>query len=36
MNLENLNENRVEIALRMLSSTDEDHAMLSGQVKYLE
>jgi hypothetical protein len=36
MNLENLNENRVEIALRMLSSTDEDHAMLSGHVKYLE
>ena len=36
MNLENLNENRVEIALRMLSSTDEDHAILSGQVKYLE
>ena len=36
MNLENLNENRVEIALKMLSSTDEDHAMLSGQVKYLE
>ena len=36
MNLENLNENRVEIALKMLSSTDEDHAILSGQVKYLE
>jgi hypothetical protein len=36
MNLENLNENRVEIALKMLSSTDEDHANLSGQVKYLE
>ena len=36
MNLENLNENRVEIALKMLSSTDEDHALLSGQVKYLE
>ena len=36
MNLENLNENRVETALKMLSSTDEDHANLSGQVKYLE
>ena len=36
MNLENLNENRVEIALKMLSSSDEDHANLSGQVKYLE
>jgi len=36
MNLENLNENRVEIALKMLSSSDENHANLSGQVKYLE
>jgi hypothetical protein len=36
MNLENLNENRVETALKMLSSSDEDHANLSGQVKYLE
>jgi hypothetical protein len=36
MNLENLNENRVETALKMLSSSDEDHANLSGQVKHLE
>jgi hypothetical protein len=35
-NLDNLNENRVEQALIRLSSTDESHAELGGQVKYLE
>ena len=36
MNLEQLNENRVEQALTKLASTDDDHAAWSGQVKYLE
>lgn len=36
MNLEQLNENRVEEALKFLSSTDEEHAILSGEVKRLE
>ena len=36
MNLEQLNENRVEEALIKLSSTDRSHAALGGQVKYLE
>jgi hypothetical protein len=36
MNLEQLNENRIEEALIKLSSTDESHAAWSGQVKYLE
>lgn len=36
MNLEQLNENRIEEALIKLSSTDQSHAALSGQVKYLE
>lgn len=34
--LDNLNDDRVEKALILLSSTDEEHAELSGQVKYLE
>lgn len=36
MNLEQLNENRVESALKFLSSTDEEHAILGGEVKKLE
>ena len=36
MNLEQLNENRVEQALTKLANTDDDHAAWSGQVKYLE
>jgi hypothetical protein len=36
MNLEQLTENRVEEALKKLSSTDESHAAWAGQVKYLE
>ena len=36
MNLEQLNENRVEQALTRLASTDNQHAELAGQVKYLE
>ena len=36
MNLEQLTENRVEEALIKLSSTDELHAALAGQVKYFE
>ena len=36
MNLEQLNENRVEQALTKLSSSDDDHAAWAGQVKYLE
>lgn len=36
MNLEQLNENRVEEALITLSMSDENHAILAGQVKYLE
>ena len=36
MNLEHLNEDRVEKALVKLSTTDLDHATWSGQVKYLE
>jgi len=36
MNLEQLTENRVEEALKRLSSTDEIHAAWAGQVKYLE
>ena len=36
MNLEKLDENRVEEALVLLSSTDEEHADLSGEVKRLE
>lgn len=35
MNLEQLNENRIEEALIKLSSTDKSHAELEGQVKYL-
>ena len=35
MNLEQLNENRIEEALIRLSSTDKSHAELEGQVKYL-
>ena len=35
MNLEQLNENRIEEALIKLSSTDKSHAALEGQVKYL-
>lgn len=34
--LEHLNDNRVEKALMFLSSTDESHAELSGEVKRLE
>ena len=34
--LEHLNDSRVEKALIYLSSTDEEHAMLSGEVKHLE
>ena len=36
MNLEQLNENRVEQALTRLANTDDAHAELAGQVKYLE
>jgi len=36
MNLEQLNENRVEQALTLLATSDEQHAAWSGQVKYLE
>ena len=36
MNLEQLNENRIEQALIFLAGSDEDHAKLSGEVKYLE
>jgi hypothetical protein len=36
MNLEQLNENRVEQALTKLSGSDNDHAAWAGQVKYLE
>ena len=36
MNLEQLNENRVEQALTKLSNSDDDHAAWAGQVKYLE
>lgn len=36
MSLEQLNDNRVEKALIFLSSTDEEHAELSGEVKRLE
>ena len=36
MNLEQLNENRVEQALTRLANSDEDHAAWAGQVKYLE
>ena len=36
MNLDKLDENRVEEALIKLSSTDRSHAALGGQVKYLE
>ena len=36
MNLENLNDDRVEKALIFLSSTDEDHAILGSEVKRLE
>ena len=35
-NLDKLNEDRVEQALKYLSSTDEQHAELSGEVKMLE
>ena len=34
--LEHLNDSRVEKALIFLSSTDEDHAILAGEVKRLE
>lgn len=36
MNLEQLNENRIEMALTRLSESDDDHAAWGGQVKYLE
>ena len=36
MNLEQLNENRIEQALMRLANSDEDHAAWAGQVKYLE
>jgi len=36
MNLEQLNENRIEQALMRLASSDEEHAAWAGQVKYLE
>jgi len=36
MNLEQLNENRVEEALIKLAGTDESHALWAGQVKYAE
>jgi len=36
MNLDQLNENRIEEALIKLQSTDDDHAVWAGQVKYLE
>jgi hypothetical protein len=36
MNLEQLNENRVEEALIFLSDTDKSHADLGGKVKRLE
>jgi len=36
MNLEQLNENRVEEALIFLSDTDKSHADLGGEVKRLE
>ena len=35
-NLDRLDENRVETALTYLAGTDEEHAMLSGEVKRLE
>jgi len=34
--LEHLNDSRVEKALILLSSTDEEHAILAGEVKRLE
>ena len=36
MNLDQLNENRVALALTRLANSDEDHAAWAGQVKYLE
>ena len=36
MNLEQLNDDRVEKALIYLSSTDKDHAVLGSEVKRLE
>jgi hypothetical protein len=36
MNLEQLDENRVEEALVRLSASDINHAAFAGQVKYLE
>ena len=35
MNLEQLNENRIEMALTKLAETNELHAALGGQVNYL-
>lgn len=35
-NLDRLDENRVETALTYLAGTDEEHAILSGEVKRLE
>lgn len=35
MNLDKLDENRVEMALMKLADTNETHAQLSGQVDYL-
>jgi hypothetical protein len=35
MNLDKLDENRVEMALMKLAETNEDHAAWSGQVNYL-
>jgi hypothetical protein len=36
VNLDKLDENRVEEALIKLSSTDDNHALFAGEVKYLE
>ena len=36
MNLDQLNENRVELALTRLADTNEDHAAWAGQVDYLD
>jgi hypothetical protein len=36
MNLEQLNENRIEQALTKLANSDDDHAEWGGQVKFLE
>ena len=36
MNLDKLDENRVELALTRLAESNEDHAGLAGQVDYLD